>query len=142
MTHFWCHKILPLVYDNSLSYMEMVCKLVDKTNELIKQEQSFGGSLEEFGVTLSELEMANKELKHEIECFKNGDYIGKYIDALRAWLNENMQEMVADIVKYVAFGLNDDGYFIAYIPKAWGFIKFDTDVDPNSENYGKLQLRW
>lgn len=33
---FWCHKILPLVYDDSLSYYELLCKVVAKLNEVIK----------------------------------------------------------------------------------------------------------
>lgn len=32
---YWCHKILPLVYDDSLSYYELLAKLVGKVNELI-----------------------------------------------------------------------------------------------------------
>lgn len=31
----WCHKILPLVYDDSLSYYEVLCKLTGKVNEVI-----------------------------------------------------------------------------------------------------------
>lgn len=31
----WCHKILPLVYDDSLSYYEVVCKVKEKLNEVI-----------------------------------------------------------------------------------------------------------
>lgn len=31
----WSQKILPLVYDNSLSYYEVLCKVSDKVNELI-----------------------------------------------------------------------------------------------------------
>ena len=30
-----CPKILPLVYDESLSYYEVLCKLVDKVNDVI-----------------------------------------------------------------------------------------------------------
>ena len=32
-----CHsiKVLPLVYDNSLSYYEVLCKLTNKINELV-----------------------------------------------------------------------------------------------------------
>ena len=30
-----CQKVLPLVYDNSLSYYEAICKLTDKVNELV-----------------------------------------------------------------------------------------------------------
>ena len=32
---FWSHKVLPLVYDDSLSYYEVIGKLVHKTNEVI-----------------------------------------------------------------------------------------------------------
>ena len=33
----WCHKILPLVYDDSLSYYEVLCKLKAKVNEIITE---------------------------------------------------------------------------------------------------------
>lgn len=33
---FWVQKVLPLVYDDSLSYYELLCKVVDKLNEIIK----------------------------------------------------------------------------------------------------------
>ena len=32
---FWCNKILPLVYDDSLSYYETLCKISEKLNEVI-----------------------------------------------------------------------------------------------------------
>lgn len=31
----WCYKVLPLVYDDSLSYYEVLCKLKAKINELV-----------------------------------------------------------------------------------------------------------
>ena len=30
---FWCQKVLPLVYDDSLSYYELLCKVVDYLNK-------------------------------------------------------------------------------------------------------------
>lgn len=46
--HFWMQKVLPLVYDESLSYYEVVDKLVHKineigcyTNKLIKNDLAF-----------------------------------------------------------------------------------------------------
>lgn len=33
---YWCYKILPLVYDDSLSYYELLCKVCAKLNEVIK----------------------------------------------------------------------------------------------------------
>lgn len=34
--HFWVQRILPLVYDDSLSYYEVLCKVVRKLNEVIE----------------------------------------------------------------------------------------------------------
>ena len=33
---YWVQKVLPLVYDDSLSYYELLAKIVDKLNETIK----------------------------------------------------------------------------------------------------------
>ena len=33
---FWCQKVLPLVYDESLSYYELLCKVVNYLNEVMK----------------------------------------------------------------------------------------------------------
>ena len=45
---FWCQKILPLVYDDSLSYYETLCKLSTKINEIIEQSNSLSQQLEDF----------------------------------------------------------------------------------------------
>ena len=33
---FWCQKVLPLVYDDSLSYYELLCKVVDYLNKTME----------------------------------------------------------------------------------------------------------
>jgi hypothetical protein len=50
--------------------------------------------------------------------------------------------MVSKIVKYVAFGLDETGHFVADIPSSWQFLKFDTDVKIESPTYGHLLLSW
>ena len=35
----WSQKVLPLVYDDSLSYYEVICKLTAKVNEIIAYVQ-------------------------------------------------------------------------------------------------------
>lgn len=37
---FWCQKVLPLVYDDSLSYYELLCKVVGKINILIENNNN------------------------------------------------------------------------------------------------------
>lgn len=39
---FFCQKTLPLVYDESLSYYEAICKIVNKVNEIIENVGQYG----------------------------------------------------------------------------------------------------
>lgn len=43
----WCHKILPLVYDESLSYYEVLCKTVAKLNEVIEVTNGISDVIDE-----------------------------------------------------------------------------------------------
>lgn len=139
---FWCQKVLPLVYDPSLSLYEVMCKVIDYLNNVIKDVNILGNQV---GVNTSDIEQLKQELaviNAELEKVKNGDYVSLYINALASWIDANLQELVGRIVKYVFFGLTDDGYFCAYIPESWQFIDFDTVMTPDDPLYGHLLLRW
>ena len=36
----WCQKILPLVYDETLSYYEVLCRVQQKLNEVIESQNN------------------------------------------------------------------------------------------------------
>ena len=38
---FYINKVLPLVYDESLSYYEVLCKLAEYMNEMFKSQEGF-----------------------------------------------------------------------------------------------------
>lgn len=139
---FWCQKVLPLVYDESLSYYEVLCKLVEYINTIIQNQDYFNEQLKEYGLSIEQLKADVNLIKEELEKVKNGDYVSLYLDSIINWIDKNLQELVARIVKYVSFGLTKDGYFVAYIPPTWEFLQFDTIVDVNSELYGHLVLQW
>lgn len=42
---FWCQKVLPLVYDDSLSYYELLCKVVGKLNELAENQNNMSDEI-------------------------------------------------------------------------------------------------
>lgn len=42
--NFWCHKVLPLVYTDALSYYEVLGKLIYKMNEVITNINSINGN--------------------------------------------------------------------------------------------------
>ena len=139
---FFSQKVLPLVYDESLSYYEVLCKLVDYINARIENQDEFNTVLNQHSSDLTALKADVLLLQEEIEKVKNGNYVSLYLDSLENWIDQNLQELVARIVKFVAFGLDDSGRLYCNIPETWQFLKFDTDVNINSVNYGRLILEW
>lgn len=139
---FWCYKILPLVYDDSLSYYEVLCRIVKYVNDIIEQEKEYGELIEQLSGDVNQLKSDVATLEAEIEKIKNGEYVSVYIDALSKWIDQNLQELVGKIVKYVFFGLSNDGHFVAHIPESWNFIQFDTIMDTSSDYYGHLVMQW
>ncbi len=123
---FWCQKVLPLVYDDSLSYYEVLCKVVEYLNK----------ALDGFTITMDAVEKLA------------GD-----IDELRAIVNKLLggdfsfiQEIIGNAIDNVFFGLTDNGYFVAYIPESWDDIIFNTtgwDIDlAEMPQYGHLVLSY
>lgn len=73
-------------------------------------------------------------LNARFSALENGAYIANYIPALSAWIDENLQEVIARAAKFVFFGLTDDGYFYVEIPESWEEIIFSTGYDESKPN--------
>lgn len=58
---WWAHKILPLVYDDSLSYYEFLCKVMDKLNEIIAHDQEQDTAIEK---NAANIEVNRQEIKN------------------------------------------------------------------------------
>lgn len=63
---FWCQKVLPLVYDDSLSYYEVLCKVRDYLNNIIDDLKAVSDITDEnqkqIAVINQEIEEINKEI--------------------------------------------------------------------------------
>lgn len=118
---FWCQKVLPLVYDDSLSYYEILCKIVKYINSIIENQ---------------------KELSNELINLQ------KEIDIIQKWIDNFDTSYIEEIIKkYLAtmifVEINDNGYFMYYIPEHWEDITFETtglDVEIPNTDYGRLVL--
>lgn len=53
---FWCQKVLPLVYDNSLSYYELLCKVVDFLNKAMEDVETLEGDVTSMYTAFEELQ--------------------------------------------------------------------------------------
>jgi len=101
---FWCQNVLPLVYDESLSYYEVLCKVVDYINKLIDADKEIFSDLD--------------ELKRDMNV------VEKWIaDFDTSYFEELLKEYIPVTV---FFGLTDSGNFVAYIPENWSDITFNT----------------
>lgn len=119
---FWCFKVLPLVYDDSLSYYEVLCKIKAKLNELIAEMNTLPE-------TLKEIEAAIAQIQEWIDNFDT--------DIIQKWIDEHLASMI-----FVE--INDDGYFVINVPSGWKDITFKTSgwdeiLDPPLD-YGHLIL--
>lgn len=70
----------------------------------------------------------------------NGDFPESVQNAFKKWCQENLIDLVGEVVKNVYFGLSNSGYFVAYIPKSWEGVEFDTIQE--GELYGHLILQY
>lgn len=120
---FWCYKVLPLVYDDSLSYYEVLCKVVDYINKLIEQDRVFG---------------------EEIDKLK-ADMV-----TVQSWIDNfdtsYAEKIIADYLATMIFvEISDAGYFMYYIPETWNDITFNTtgvDITIADTDYGRLVLSY
>lgn len=139
---YWCRLVLPAVFDDSLSYYELIGKAVGKLNEVIASNNELAGYVAINTRDIAQLRKDVELLRSEFEKVKGGQYTSLYIEALKGWLAENLINVVGEIVKFVWFGLGDDGHFTAYIPTSWRFLTFDMVADPDSPDYGRLLLSY
>ena len=51
---FWCQKVLPIVYDDSLSNYEVLCKVVGKLNELAENQNNLSDEIKEVAKDLND----------------------------------------------------------------------------------------
>ena len=135
LSWYYCQKILPVVYDDSLSYYEFLCKIAEKLNEVIDNYGIFDGTLIRFQNQID-------ELKKEFEEFKEHGFDDYYAEQVKEWIANNLTYIFDNVIRQVYFGLTLEGYFVAYIPKGWDDIIFDTGMQFGVDTYGRLILRW
>ena len=121
--NYWCYKVLPLVYDDSLSYYEVLCKVVDRMNEMLNEDKDFAGDIESLRQDLAEVQ--------------------KWIDNYDTTYAEKIIE--EKIGKMIFVEISNSGYFKYYIPSSWSDVSFNTtglDIELPDYEYGRLVLNY
>ena len=77
-----------------------------------------------------------------IDGLEEGDIPQALLDGLASWIDKNIEDLIGKNIRYVWFGLTDDGYFVAYMPESWQELWFDTVMDFQNEYYGHLLIKY
>ena len=124
---FWCFKVLPLVYDDELSYYEVICKCVEYINNLIENDKAISNDVEQL----------KQEMKQVQEWINNYD---------TSFAESIIREYLATMI-FVT--ISDSGYIVYNIPANWKSITFNTtglDIGNNigvgNYDYGHLVLSY
>lgn len=83
---FWCQRALPLVYDDSLSYYEVLCKVVDQMNGFLTDLQTATGSIGEFAQQF----VVNQQFLNNMAT-----KLGQDVDTLETYINDRMDDFTA-----------------------------------------------
>lgn len=93
---YWCQKVLPLVYDDSLSYYELLCKVVDYLNKTMEDVETLHGDVTNIHTAYVELQSyvnnyfssldVQKEINNKLDNMASSgklyDIIRKYTDPI------------------------------------------------------------
>lgn len=116
-----CKFVLPLTFDNSLSYYEQICKIIGHLNSILSGVNMNTDEINAIKTQIQELEYIIKNFDKE--------YIEKVVDNY--------------IATMIFVEINDSGYIVYNIPSSWGDIYFKTaGLDENLPDveYGTLLL--
>ena len=61
---------------------------------------------------------------------------------LHTMIIETINDLIEESVKYITFELSVDGKLIAKIPKHFKNVRFSTNLNTDSEEYGKLVINY
>ena len=105
---FWCQKVLPLVYDDSLSYYELLCKVVNYLNNTIADVNTLGTDVDNLNRAYNELQR----------------YVNNYFSTL------DVQEEINNKLDVMA----QDGSLSALIQPLFDTYKTEINNEVNQQN--------
>lgn len=119
---YWCQKVLPLVYDDSLSYYELLCKTVDYLNKTMEDVETLHGDVTNLHKAYEQLQGyvnnyfstldVQKEINHKLDTMvENGTLSDLLTKAFHTGSSPKFVRSVEEMTdKYTIYILLTDGY--------------------------------
>lgn len=118
---YWCQKVLPLVYDDSLSYYELLCKVVDYLNKTMEDVETLHGDVTNIHTAYEQLQNyvntyfssldVQEEINNKLNDMANSgelsNLIKPLIDVNQPRIVNNVGEMTNKSTIYI---LSTNGY--------------------------------
>lgn len=130
MKGYWCYKVLPLVYDGSLSYYEVLCKIVRYINGLIEDMKASGEQISEMKEEVAILQREVERLEGRVDSVEGSvSDIGGQCDTLEEGLRRvgvaltgvfsRLDDVESNVVALnvkvpFAFGVDENGNYGYY----------------------------
>lgn len=127
--------VIPKLYWDVESQEQRWARICEQLGKVICYSDCLGKQL---NITMQDV----IDLQNEFEEFKASGFFDYYAEQLEQWIKDNTALLFTMLAKQVFFGLNDEGYFVAYIPDGWQDITFDTGAVYGRSDYGRLILRF
>lgn len=139
----WCKWATGMVYDDSLSEYEFMDRVARKLNEVIEQDNESREGIERlYDLVMGYLDQVDALTKQYAD-FESGAFLEEYLETMYQYVDENIADMAARVVKMISFGLDEEGHVVAYIPATWDFLKFHTGVNyTDPDTYGHLIIEY
>lgn len=125
---------IPQLYYNVDSNEQRIKALFKQFHKLICFIEYVGNQVNDNSANI-------EELQELFEKFMESGFNDYYEEQVTKWLTENLDTVFEQYTRGVYFGLNEEGYFTAYIPESWNDVVFDTGADYTLDTYGRLILR-
>lgn len=113
---FWCHKVIPLIYDDSLSYYELLCKVIKYLNEVIENQNQANDAIDIINDNFAVLKYY---VEHYFDDLDVQDEIDNKLDEMAE--NGELSDLIANYLptsnetviypEYIASAIYPDGRF-------------------------------
>lgn len=110
---FWCQKVLPLVYDDSLSYYELLCKVIHYLNEVISDVAAVEDNVEALHTAFTQLQSyvndyfssldVQEEINNKLDSMAEDGTLTELLEpiippVITEWLDENVTPVGSAVI--------------------------------------------